>query len=108
LSQARAAPPPLALLFAMPPPPARGLEAPDGAGWYVVRLDTVTPGDVRTEPRAVEATQTDFRRLFGREYAEQFSHAVQGAVGVKRNAAAIAQLKADMTGRGANGGGSDQ
>ncbi|WP_375380853.1 peptidyl-prolyl cis-trans isomerase [uncultured Sphingomonas sp.] len=105
LSQQRAAPPPLVLMFSMPPRTARVLEAPDGAGWYVVRLDTITAGDVRTEPRAVEATQGEFRRLFGREYDEQFSKAVQAQVGVKRNAAAIAQLKADLSGRGGNQGG---
>ncbi|MGI4948283.1 MAG: peptidyl-prolyl cis-trans isomerase [Janthinobacterium lividum] len=110
LSQQRAAPPPLALMFSMTPHSARVLEAPDGAGWYVVRLDTITPGDTRTEPRAMQATQADFRRLFGREYAEEFSHAVQAQVGVKRNVAALAQLKADVSGRGgaAGGSGSDQ
>ena len=50
------------------------------------------------------ATQAEFRRLFGREYAEEFSKAVQAQVGVRRNGPAIAQLKADVAGRSGQGG----
>lgn len=104
LNQQRAAPPALVLMFAMSPGTAKVLEAPDGAGWYVIRLGGVTPGDIRTEPRAVAATRTELRRSIGREYAEEFSKAVQAQMGVKRNAGAIAQLKLDVSGRGGAGG----
>ncbi len=98
-------PPPLVLMFAMPPRTTRLLEAP-GSGWYLIHLDTITPGDARTVPAAMAGARNDFRRLLGREYAEQFAHAVQAEVGVKRDPTAIAALKRELAGGG--GSASDQ
>lgn len=94
------APPPLALMFSMAPGTAKLLEAPRGAGWFVVKLDHVEPGDARARPPVVVATRRDLGRVVGREYAEQFAHAVQADVGVRRNAAAIAKVKAGLLGQG--------
>ncbi len=102
LNGQQAAPPPLVLLFAMPPRTTRLLEAPGGAGWYLIRLDTITPGDARTVPAAMAGARNDFRRILGREYAEQFAHAVQADAGVKRDPAALAALKRELAGGGAD------
>lgn len=95
-------PPPLVLMFSMPPRTTRLLEAPGGAGWYLIRLDTITPGDARTVPAAMAGARNDFRRLLGREYAEQFARAVQADTGVKRDPAALAALKRELAGGGAD------
>lgn len=94
------APPPLALMFSMARGTAKLLEAPRGAGWFIVKLDRVESGDARARPPVVVATRRDLGRVVGREYAEQFARAVQADVGVRRNAAAIAKVKADLLGQG--------
>lgn len=93
-------PPPLVLMFAMAARTTRLLAAPQGAGWYLIHLDTITPGDARTVPAAMTGARNDFRRLLGREYAEQFARAVQADVGVTRDPAATAALKRELAGGG--------
>lgn len=97
----RRPPPELVLMFSMKAGTAKLLEAPDNAGWYVVKLDTITPGNAASDPRVVGATRNELGRLLGTEYVQQFTKAARDAVGVKRNSAAIAQVRADLTGGGA-------
>jgi len=96
------APPPLALMFTTPAKQAKLLEAPNNAGWLVVYTDTITPGDATSKPNVVAATRGDLGHFVGSEYAEQFATAVRQAVGVKRNEAAIARVRSQLTGDGAN------
>jgi peptidyl-prolyl cis-trans isomerase D len=93
------APPPLALLFSMANGTAKMLEAPQQGGWFVIKLDKIVPGDATKQPGVVAATRTDLGRVIGREYVEQFTNAVKRAVGVKKNAAEIAKVKADLSGQ---------
>lgn len=98
LANPRAVPPPLALLFAMAQGTTKLLEAPDKAGFYIIHLDTIVPGDARGNAKVIAGTRGDISKVIGREYAAQFGKAVQRAIGVERNAAAIAKLKADLLG----------
>ena len=98
LANPRAVPAPLALLFTMAQKTTKLLEAPDKAGWFIIHLDTIVPGDARGNAQVIAGTRSDIGKVIGREYAAQFGKAVQQAVGVKRNAAAIAKLKADLLG----------
>src|SRR5690606_11490804 len=91
-------PPPLQLLFSMPRGQARVLEAPNRQGWWVVKLDTITPGDARAMPQLVEATRGEFSNVVGEEYVGQFANAARASVGVKANADAIARLKGQLAG----------
>ncbi|MDB5690167.1 MAG: hypothetical protein JWL91_2043 [Sphingomonas bacterium] len=90
------APPPLALMFNMRQGDTKILAAPNRQGWFVVHLDRIVQGDARSAPGLIEATRGQFVEVLGREYAEQFSVAVQKVLGVKRDAAAIARLKASL------------
>ena len=87
---------PLALLFAMPRGATRLLEASGGAGWAVIRLDRIIPGDASREPDRIAALRAAFGQVLGREYLEQFAQAARAAVGVKTNPATIARVKADL------------
>lgn len=91
---------PLALMFSMAQGNAKLLEAPNNAGWLIVKLDTIVPGDARKTPEAVAGARGSIARIVGREYAEQFARAVRDAVGVKTDAAALARVRADLTGNG--------
>lgn len=104
MGQQQGTPTALKLLFSMRAGTATMLEAPDHAGWLLMRLNKVTPGDPRTEPRAVDATRGQLSRVVGNELGDEFARAVQADVGVKRDPAAFARFKAELLGRG----GSDQ
>lgn len=91
-------PPPLALMFGMVEKRAKVLAVPQGAGWYIVYLDRIVPGDPREARPLIAATQQQLSRVIGDEYVAQFATAVKAKVGVKRNDAAIAGLKRSLTG----------
>lgn len=95
-------PPPLAMMFSMAPGTTKLLAAPDNEGWFIVHLDSITPGDPKTAPELVEATRGQFARLIGEEYAEQFTNAVKKDIGVQKNEAAVTRLKQQLVG-GAGG-----
>lgn len=94
-------PPPLAMMFSMKRGTAKLLEAPGGAGWFVVHLATTEAGDARSQPQLVQTTRQQFNQVAGDEYAQQFAKAVERQVGVERNADAIAELKRQLMGPGA-------
>ena len=77
---------------------AKLLEAPNNAGWLIVKLDTIVPGNAAGTPAAVAGARGSIARVVGREYAEQFARAVRNAVGVKTDAAALARVRADLAG----------
>ncbi|MGV3481303.1 MAG: SurA N-terminal domain-containing protein [Sphingobium sp.] len=91
-------PPPLALMFSMKEKTAKRLEAPANQGWYIVWLDKITPGDVKSEPMLIPQLQAEFSRLVGEEYAAQFTGAIKADMGVKRHADAEAKLKRQLSG----------
>lgn len=93
-------PPEVALLFSMAAGTAKLQEAPGGAGWYIVRLDTIIPGDAAKRPEVVAATRREIGGMLGREYVQQFTNAVRKDVKVTKNPAAIAAVKAALTGQG--------
>lgn len=94
-------PPPLQMLFSMKKGTAKLLEAPNRAGWFVVHLATTEAGDARGNPQLVQATQQQFSQVVGREYAEQFSRAVERQMDVERDEDAIRALKRQLQGPGA-------
>jgi peptidyl-prolyl cis-trans isomerase D len=95
-------PAPLAMLFNIPRGKARLLPAPNGQGWFVVHLNSVTPGDASNVPQLVAATAGQFREVVGGEYAEQFTRAIQAQMKVKRDEDALAKLKQSLQGNGGN------
>lgn len=95
--------PALALMFAMTPKTAKVLAAPQGAGWLVIKLDTIQAGDARNAPQTVTAARDDMVRFAGRELVDQFARAIRQDVGVKTNPSGIARAKAELSGRTADG-----
>lgn len=91
-------PPPLALMFSLMPGNTRMLEAPNKQGWYLVHLNSVEKGDLAKAPGLLEATRNEFSGMMTQELIQQFALAVEQTVGVKRNDAAIAKLKGELSG----------
>lgn len=94
---------PLALMFAMTRGTAKLLEAPGGAGWAIIKLNGVTPGDASRDVGRVAGTRGAFAQVLGREYLEQFARAARTAVGVTVNQPVVARVKQGLL--GGNGGG---
>ena len=93
-------PPPLALMFSMTANSVRMLPAPKNDGWFIVKLDSITPGDAAKNQGAINAARAELSRDVGQEYVAQFARAVQADVGVKTNKTAISRVRADLLGQG--------
>ncbi len=91
-------PPALTMMFSMAEKRAKVLAVPQGAGWFIVYLDKITPGDPREAQPLVAATQAQLSRLVGDEYVQQFAAAIKAKVGVTRNDAALAAFKRSLAG----------
>ncbi|MFZ3485612.1 peptidyl-prolyl cis-trans isomerase [Sphingomonas sp. 3-13AW] len=93
-------PPPVELMFAMSPKKARLIAAPGNGGWFVVYLDSITPGNASGDKRAVSAARAGLAQGVGNEYAEQFAEAVRRSVGITTNGAAVARVRSTLAGQG--------
>lgn len=94
-------PPPLALLFAMAEGTSKRLEGPNKAGWYIVSLKTIVPGEVkRGDPIFTQASR-ELGVVTGNEYAEALRRAIRADVGVERNETAIKAVRDQLTGANA-------
>lgn len=91
-------PPPLALLFSMAQGTAKKLEAPNDAGWFLVRLDRIEPGKLdRTSPVFAQAKR-ELGQTLGQEYASQLRVALRDEVGVEKNQTAIDAVRKQLVG----------
>ncbi|KQM65101.1 peptidylprolyl isomerase [Sphingomonas sp. Leaf17] len=102
IAQRQGVEPALALLFSMAPNTSKMLEAPDNAGWLIVKLDAIQPGNAAGNAGILAATRNDLGRSIGREYVEQFARAVRADVKAKTDPAAVARVKAALLGQSGN------
>ncbi|MEO6225293.1 MAG: hypothetical protein ABIO80_05525, partial [Sphingomicrobium sp.] len=89
-------PPPLQMLFTMTEGKSRMLADPKGAGYFIVKLDKIIPGNALLEPSLITQTQTQLRDSVTQEYAQQFVAAMRTQLKVKRNDPAVNALKARL------------
>ena len=89
---------PLRILFSLTAGKSRMVADPKGRGYFVVRANSITPGNAATQPALIGQVQASFRDSVGQELARQFVAAVRADVGVKRNEKAIAAAKARLSG----------
>ena len=76
------APPPLRLMFTLPKGKARpAAAAPNGAGWFVVVVELITPGKLDQAQQLVDETRKELGSRLPDEYAAQFAAAVERDVG---------------------------
>jgi peptidyl-prolyl cis-trans isomerase D len=89
--------PPLALLFSMVKGSAKTLQAPNNGGWLIIQATEVIKGDASKQPEMLAARKTEMSGILSQEYAAQLVLAAANDVGVKRNDAGIAELRARLT-----------
>ena len=90
--------PPLVLMFSMAQGTAKKLEAQADAGFYVVALDEIEPGEVAQDDPQLPALRTQLSNLAGQEYIDQLRIAMREAVGVERNDVAIEAVERSLRG----------
>lgn len=93
-------PPQIALLFSMAEGSIKRLEAPDKGGWYVIKLDKIIPGDIRSAPQLALSLRQELAPIQGDEYAQQFVAAMRTEVGVTQDDAAVGRVKRGLAGIG--------
>ncbi|VWX51956.1 peptidylprolyl isomerase [Novosphingobium sp. 9U] len=97
----RQVPPPVRLLFAMARGTVKVQEAPQKRGWFVVVLDSIEPGKIDRNDPSIANAQRELGKVAGGEYAETLRKAITKSVGVKRNEAALAALRDELSGKSA-------
>ncbi len=96
-------PPPVRLMFSMAEKKAKAIPAPEQGGYWIVQLDDIEEGNAKGNAALIGQTRGQLAQLIGNEYVEQFAAAARKAVKVKRNEAAIAALKAQLSGQATGG-----
>lgn len=91
-------PAPVRMLFSLAQGKSRLVAAPGNQGYFIVKLDRITPGDALSQPALINQVQTDFGQQAGEELAVQFMNAAQKELGIKRNDAAIAAARQRLLG----------
>lgn len=98
LSASGRTPPPLALLFSMAQGTTKLLPAPRNAGWFVVQLKSIEPGQVPPGSPLLAETANEVSRLAGQEYVDALRLAIRAEVGVKRNDKAVKAVVSQVLG----------
>ncbi len=100
VAQQAQVPPPVQMFLGLPKGVAKSLAAPNGAGYFIMKVDSITPGDLATVPQLLDATRAQFAQLAPEELSGAFARAAEREVGVKRNPAALAAVTKRVLGEG--------
>ncbi len=96
--QGQQVPPPVVMLLNTPKGQARVLAAPNGQGWFVVKVDEVEPGDLSQAPQLVDAVRRSLQSEAGNEIGETFVRAIEREVGVTRRPEQLKAVNRRLTG----------
>ena len=69
---------------------------PKGGGFFVVKVDKITPGNAIVAPQLIAQVQGQLGGVASQDYAEQFITAVKRQMKVKRNNSAIEAFRARL------------
>ena len=90
----------MGMMFSLAEGRSRMVAGPDGRGFVIVKVTKIVPGNASLQPSLISRTQSEFQQAAGNEYAEQMAKAIEAAVGVKRDEAAVTAAKKRITGGG--------
>ena len=86
-------PSPVRMLFNLAAGKSRMVAAPNGQGFYIIRVTKIVPGNALNAPGLISRMQGEFGRYAGDEYGQEFLGAIQASLKVKRNDQAIAEAR---------------
>jgi peptidyl-prolyl cis-trans isomerase D len=93
-------PEPLRVLFSTAQGKAQVGPDPQGRGYFVVKVDTIVPGNALNQPGLIAEVQNEFGDPLSQEYAQELIGAIRDSVKVRRNENAIAETKKRITSPG--------
>ena len=88
--------PALRMLFSLRPGQSQMGAVPQGGGFFVVKVNKVTPGNAIAAPQLITQVQTELGKAVSQDYAEEFLNAVKRQLKVKRNDTAIEAFRARL------------
>jgi peptidyl-prolyl cis-trans isomerase D len=86
----------LKTLFALVAGHVKAVPAENGSGWFVVRLNAVTPADPAILAPLIAQSKGELTQSMGEEYVQQLARAAGDGFGVTRDPAAVAALKQQL------------
>ena len=89
-------PAPLKTLFTLAEGKSRMSPDPQGRGFFVVKLNKITPGNALTQPALIGHMQNELQQATSDDYAREFLAAMRKELGAKRNESAIQAMKTRM------------
>ena len=89
--------PALRMLFSLRTGQSRMGAVPGGGGFFVVKVNEITPGNAITAPQLIAQVQGELGRAVSQDYAEEFLNAVKRQLKVKRNNNAIEAFRTRLT-----------
>jgi len=92
--------PALRMLFSLRAGQSRMGAAPQGGGFFVVKVNKITPGNAITAPTLIAQVQGELGKAASQDYAEEFLNAVKRQLKVKRNNSAIEAFRTRLTSSG--------
>ncbi len=90
-------PPALATLFTLTQGKSRMVADPQRRAFYVVKVNKIVPGNALLQPALIAQMQNELQQAVGADYEAQFMAAVRAEMKSKRNDAAIAAEKRQIT-----------
>lgn len=93
-------PPPVQMLFTLAQGKSRMVADPQGRGFFVVKVDKITPGNALLQPGLISQMQNELREPVSQDYAQQFLATVRKEMKLTRNDNAIAAMKARLASGG--------
>ena len=91
---------PMQMLFTLQQGKARMVADSQGRGFFVVKVNKITPGNALIQPGLISRMQNELADALSQDYAQEFVAAVRADMKVKRNEDAIKALKARIVGSG--------
>jgi peptidyl-prolyl cis-trans isomerase D len=89
-------PAPIRMLFTLAEGKSRMMPDPEGRGFFIVKVDKITPGNALLQPALIGRMQNELQQGVSQEYAQEFLAAMRKEAGVERNDSAIQALKSRM------------
>jgi peptidyl-prolyl cis-trans isomerase D len=86
----------LKTLFTLVPGRVKAVADEQGRGWYVVRLNGITPGDPAQLAPLIAQSKSELTQSASDEYIQELGRAAGKDLGVTRNPTAIAELKRQL------------
>jgi peptidyl-prolyl cis-trans isomerase D len=93
-------PEPLKVLFTLGPGKSKMIADPQGRGFFIVKVDKITPGNAMLQPGLIGQMQNELQGAFSDDYAHEFTAALKQQLKVRRNESAIQGLKTRMMSSG--------